>query len=77
MCGCSKKTVVVNTPMSVSTVYIPEPDCTVTKEELLLKKDMLINKKTPENTMFINQQLGNITTMLNSGHYCRFQIHVI
>lgn len=78
MCGCSKNPVVVNQlsyPMAFEDISPVE--CNTTREELVIKKQMLVEKKTPENTLFINQQLGNLETMLNSGNYCRFEIHVI
>lgn len=76
-CGCQNQNnnaVVVNqiTPQSVVV-----SSCSTTLEQLLSLKENLINKKTPENSSFINSRLGLIESMINIGNYCLWQISEI
>jgi len=75
MCGCqSNNSVPVVNNISAKKV---NTDCNVTEEQLNSIKSTLISKKNPENSGFINSQLGMIETMLNLGNYCLWDIQKI
>lgn len=75
MCGCSKNTVVPNNVYSQpSSPPAPDLSCGVTLHDLIIKKAVLQSLITPENTGFINSQLGLIESMINSNNPCRWEI---
>lgn len=76
MCQCSQNSAVINVVSSPPQTLVVDTSCEKTVEELLGKKVLLEARKTPENTGFINSQLGLIQTMLNYGRYCMYNIDV-
>ena len=77
MCNCSKKAVLPVSNQNVYTTVETPVNCNRDKQELEIIKEMLVSKKSPENSGFINMQLGLIQTMLNLNNYCLYNIDVI
>lgn len=73
-CGCSKGSAPVVARSSKRTVQQTVTTCGVTLDLLLQTKNTLENKKTPDNSYYVNEKLGLIQTMINSGSYCLYDI---
>lgn len=73
MCGCSR-----NAPVVYRQLALPDPivdeDCGMTKEALIARQEALESNKTPQNFATTNAALGLISTMLNSGKYCMYNV---
>lgn len=79
MCGCSGSPVLA--PLSVNKapkqLTLEATDCHVTEQDLMQVKASLINARTPENTQSVNQYIGYIDTMFNTGNYCLYPLNNI
>lgn len=76
MCGCSKNvpTVAKFTPKKAVTT---SADCSTSREEVEATKASLLSIKTPSNFVTINNAIGLLDTMLNTGNYCVYKLENI
>lgn len=81
MCACqgNKNNGRVVTQKYVQTASIASPpvDCDKSIEEVLSVQQVLMEKKTPLNSGYINEQLGKIQTMVNRGNFCLYDLSSI